>query len=61
MIPGLSFLSLPDNVIASAVNRVGISLGASVKAIEKNKLKSAPCQHGIPCGNCTCGRVYVWL
>lgn len=22
---------------------------------------SAPCQHVIPCGNCTCGRVYVWL
>jgi hypothetical protein len=36
MIPDLSFLSLPDNVIASTVNRVGISLGASVKAIEKN-------------------------
>jgi len=36
MIPDLLFLSLPDNVIASAVNRVGISLGASVKAIEKN-------------------------
>jgi len=42
MIPDLLFLSLPDNVIASTISRVGISLGASVKAVGKNINN---CQH----------------